>query len=79
MEGDFHRVVKKTLAKKPACYVLITCDEPEDDGHMQVRLSYEGDADLASYLLQGAQSFLDEECDRDDDEAERNPSVFASS
>jgi hypothetical protein len=48
------------LAKKHACYVLITCDEPTLDGNMQVEMTYEGDASLAAYLLQGAQSLIDE-------------------
>lgn len=51
----------KTLAKNHACYVLITCDEPTEDGNMQVEMTYEGDATLAAYLLQGAQSFIDEQ------------------
>ncbi len=53
--------IKKTLAKNHACYVLITCDAPTEDGSMQVEMTYEGDADVASYLLQGAQSIIDEE------------------
>ncbi len=52
--------LKKELAKKHACYVLITCNKPSDDGDMQVEFSFEGDAALASYLIQGAQSYLEE-------------------
>ncbi len=52
---------KKKPSKNPACYLLITCNEPSEDGHMQVEMTYEGDAALASYLLQGAQSIFDEE------------------
>lgn len=47
--------------KKHVCYVLITCDAPSEDGKMQVEMTYEGDATLAAYLLQGAQSFIDEQ------------------
>lgn len=47
-------------AKKKACYVLITCDEPTEDGKMHVEMTYEGDTTLAAYLLENAQSILDE-------------------
>jgi hypothetical protein len=51
--------LKKFLAKNNACYVLITCGEPSEDGNMQVEMSYEGDACLAAYLLESAQGFID--------------------
>ena len=59
MKRDLHRNAKRVLANKHACYILITCDEPTDDGEMSVEMSYEGDAMLASYLLQGAQTVVD--------------------
>jgi hypothetical protein len=43
-----------------ACYVLITCGEPSEDGRMEVEFTYEGDASLASYLLESAQSYLED-------------------
>ena len=52
--------LKDELAKKHACYVLITCDQLSDNGEMQVEMSYQGDATLAAYILQGAQLRLDE-------------------
>jgi len=55
--GD--KCLKEELAKKHACYVLITCDAPSRDGQMQVEMSYEGDATLAAYILQGAQLHID--------------------
>lgn len=58
MKIDLHRDAKRALAKH-ACYVLITCDEPSDGGEMSVEMSYEGDAILASFLLQGAQNVID--------------------
>lgn len=61
MKRNVHKGLKESLAKKHVCYVLITCDAPSDDGKMEVELTYEGDASLASYLLQGAQSIIDEE------------------
>jgi len=59
MKRDVEKYLKETLAKKHVCYVLITCDAPADDGNMQVEMTYEGDAALAAYLLQGAQEFID--------------------
>ena len=53
--------IKKLLAEKYACYVLVTCDNPSDSGKMQVEMSYEGDPTLAAYLLQGAQSYIEEQ------------------
>ncbi|HRD56253.1 MAG TPA: hypothetical protein PLC42_07655 [Parachlamydiaceae bacterium] len=52
--------IKKTLSKKHACYVLITCDEPSVNGEMEVKMSYGGDIALASYLLEGAKNIIDE-------------------
>lgn len=53
--------IKEKLAKNNVCYVLITCAEPSDTGDMQVEMTYEGDAALACYLLQGAQNFIEEQ------------------
>lgn len=55
-----HHLVKSTIGDSHACYILITCEPPSDGGEMQVEMSYEGDSDLAWYLLQGAQSHFDE-------------------
>lgn len=65
MKRDAEKSFKDSLAKKHACYVLITCDEPSSDGKMEVEMTYEGDAVLAAYLLQGAQDFMDEQEDTD--------------
>ncbi|GAB4231204.1 MAG: hypothetical protein Tsb0021_09490 [Chlamydiales bacterium] len=52
---------EQKLAEKHLCYVLITCDKPENDGHMQVEMSYSGDDPvLASFLLKGAQNAIDQ-------------------
>lgn len=58
--------LKDELAKNHSCYVLITCDEMTEDGRMHVEMSYQGDATLAAYILQGAQLRLDEQ---EEDEA----------
>jgi len=60
-KGDAHHLVKQTLGNAHACYILITCDSPSDGGEMQVQMSYEGDEDLAGFLLQGAQSHFDDQ------------------
>ncbi|MGZ3633722.1 MAG: hypothetical protein ACXWM7_05535 [Parachlamydiaceae bacterium] len=56
--------IKATLAKNHVCYVLLTCDGPKSNGQMQVEMSYEGDPVLASYLLQGAQTIIDNDAIR---------------
>ena len=61
MQRRMQKGVGGPLAKKPICYVLITCDAPSEDGNMNVQMSYEGDATLAAFLLQGAQWFMDEQ------------------
>lgn len=61
MRRNVEKYLKAKLAKKHVCYVLITCDAASDNGEMQVEMTYEGDADLAVYLLQGAQDFIDDE------------------
>lgn len=57
--------LQEALDKNPSCYVLITCGQPSEDGQMQVEMTYQGDAALAAYLLQGAQLFIDQEEDLD--------------
>ena len=61
MKRGSGKCIKLERAKKHPCYVLITCDEPSDDGKMQVEMSYEGDATLAAYILQGAQFHISEQ------------------
>jgi hypothetical protein len=61
MRKDIDKHVKETLGKRHECYVLITCDSPKADGSMQVEMTYQGDAAIAAYLLEGAQSFMDEQ------------------
>lgn len=70
MKDDLHRNVKKILANKHTCYILITCEEPSQGGEMSVQMSYEGDPVLASYLLQGAQSVVDNDLEKLSDEEE---------
>ena len=48
------------LMEQNACYVLITCKGPKEDGKMDVELTYEGDATLAAYLLESAQGIIEQ-------------------
>lgn len=57
---DHQQKIHDLLAEKHACYVLITCDPPSDNGEMQVKMTYEGDPLLAAYLVQGAQTYIDD-------------------
>ena len=53
------KTLRDSLAEQYTCYVLITCESPSDNGEMNVELSYEGDAALASYMIEGAQSMME--------------------
>lgn len=53
--------LQEALNKNQSCYVLITCDQPSENGEMQVKMTYQGDTALAAYLIQGAQYFIDQE------------------
>lgn len=55
------KTLKKKLATDHACYVLITCNHPDENGKMQVEMTYEGDTHLAAMLIENAQSYLQEE------------------
>lgn len=61
MEQDAKKRIKEILSDSHACYVLITCDYPKDNGAMNVEMHYDGDPTLASYLLESAQSYVDDE------------------
>lgn len=61
MDSSDRKRVQKVLDKEACCYVLITCGEPSEDGEMNVEMTYQGDPATASYLLQGAQFYIDQE------------------
>lgn len=63
MQHEEQQQIRDALAGNPVCYILITCGSPGADGHMQVEMTYKGDATVASYLLQQAQAVVDEEVD----------------
>lgn len=68
MKHKIRKEIRELLTQDHACYVLVTCDTPTEEGKMQVEMSYEGDPALAAYLLQGAQSFLEEQEDEQEEE-----------
>jgi hypothetical protein len=49
----------QALAESHACFVLITCSEPSEDGKMQVEMTYEGDPSLAAYLIESAYGLIE--------------------
>lgn len=42
-------------------YVRITCGEPSETGHMEINMTYQGDLNLLSYLLSGAQDVIEQQ------------------
>ncbi len=56
-------VKKKVQKEDRACYIEITCGQPSEDGKLVVEMTYEGDPNLASYLLKSAQSFIEQDED----------------
>lgn len=51
--------IKKALSENNACYVLITCGSPSNDGKMEVEMFYDGDEALAAYLVDNAQQVFE--------------------
>lgn len=65
---DPHKEFEKTFSKNHAGYVLITCQNPTDDGNMNVEMTFGGSAALANILINGAQMYLDEQpCEDSED------------
>lgn len=56
--------MKSMLKEKYACYVLITCSEPGNDGKMEVEMNFEGDEDLAALLVDNASQVFDAKAPR---------------
>lgn len=61
MDQSVHKLIGQKLSKNSLCYVLITCQEATADGNMEVEMTYEGDAALASFLLEDAQRVIHEQ------------------
>lgn len=67
MKQSRQELIQEMLSREHPCYVLITCDTPSGDGNMNVEMCYEGDPTLASYLIHGAQSIIDQQSEGDDE------------
>lgn len=52
---------QKILKEDQACCIVIACGHPSADGKMSVEMTYEGDPILASYLLESAPGFIDQD------------------
>jgi hypothetical protein len=58
-EAVFARI-KQAISEDCACYILITCSKPSEDGKMDVELEFDGDEDLASFLIENAGQVFEE-------------------
>ena len=58
--GSAHEKIRKILSNHVG-FVLVTCRPTRQSGKLEVEVSYEGDPDLASYLVDGAQGYLESE------------------
>ncbi len=56
---NLSKKLKEFLSHNNACYVLITCGKPSEDGKMDVEMVYEGDESLVAYLIESAQEIID--------------------
>lgn len=66
MRKDLQAKVQKAFSKSEyACYVLITCSRPKENGSMDVELHYEGDTTLASYLVHSAGEIFEKKFQQD--------------
>ena len=63
--GNAHEKVRRILSDHVG-YVLVTCRPTTQPGRMEVEVSYEGDPDLASYLVDGAQGYFENEVQVDE-------------
>lgn len=64
--------LQNALKNNPVCCLLITCQGPSENGEMLVEMTHHGDTTLISYLLQGAQSVIDEQ-EADESSCEDHP------
>jgi hypothetical protein len=60
MKQKARELQTETVEDNHACYVLITCGQPSEDGNMNVQMTVTGDSSLAEMLLQHAQTIMEE-------------------
>ena len=58
--GELLDKVKEHLGEKWSCCVLITCTKPQKNGKMEVEMSFDGDEDLAAFLVENASQVFEE-------------------
>ena len=58
---NYHEGVRALLAKDHVGYVLVTCRKTDQAGKLEVEVSYEGEPELACYLVDGAQGYFENE------------------
>jgi hypothetical protein len=58
---NFHEEARTLLCEDHVGYVLVTCRKTKQAGKLEVEVSYEGDPDLACYLVDGAQTYFQHE------------------
>ena len=66
MDKKSRSLIKQLLDKKPACYVLITCSQLDEQEEMTVEMTYQGDPTLVRYLLRDAEEMIDEKYQNED-------------
>lgn len=66
---DPHKEFEKLFSKHHAGYVLITCQNPTDDGNMNVEMTFGGSAALAHILINGAQMYLEDGSSEDSEDS----------
>lgn len=66
MKQKEHELLTESLVEDHACYVLITCGQPSEDGDMNVQMTVNGDSALAELLLLRAQTIMEENQEAED-------------
>ncbi len=67
MKRGMKKENEETMSDKYACYIVITCREPQTDGNMIVEMDWRGDPDLAQMLLQDAYDRIDMQMEEEED------------
>lgn len=61
VKGEVPEKVKRAFLRKKICYVLISCEEPNQKGEMEVEMTIDGDKYLAGYLTESAKQMLEDQ------------------
>lgn len=55
--------IKATAGNGDLCTINVTCSQPSESGEMSVECSFEGDAVLATFLLEKALRYVESHVD----------------